>query len=247
MKNEFEWDDNKNESNKKKHGIDFNKAKEVFKDENSKTEIDSRKNYGEERWKIIGKMFKVIIVVIYTIRKQVIRIISARPAKRKEKKYITVRNQKIKNNPKMKNNKIYWKKAVELLKNNILISEYEVYFDDEEINVFDTILLGENGVDVPDELIFYDDDNIDCSDIPEITEEEFKLGKWYTNTGPFPIDPIRAIKKLKNGEDIAVYDVCFMGEKIKLYDAKLLRENNIEVPENLIIYDEKINFKITEK
>lgn len=32
----FEWDENKNKSNQEKHGIDFNAAKDVFKDENSK-------------------------------------------------------------------------------------------------------------------------------------------------------------------------------------------------------------------
>ncbi len=144
-------------------------------------------------------------------------------------------------------NKIYWKEAVKLLKNNMSILKYEIYFDNEEINVFDTILLGKNGVDVPKELIFYDDDNIDCSDIPEITEEEFRLAELIGKTGPFPISQNEAIKMLKNKEDIAVYDVYFDNEKIKLSDTELLRENNIEVPENLIIYDEKINFKITEK
>lgn len=44
IKNNFEWDDNKNESNKKKHNIDFNDAKEVFKDEDSEIKADKRKN-----------------------------------------------------------------------------------------------------------------------------------------------------------------------------------------------------------
>ncbi len=83
--NEFEWDDNKNESNKKKHGIDFNKAKEVFKDKDSKVEADLRKDYGEERWEIIGIMLKIIVVVIFTIRGLATRIISARRANKKEK------------------------------------------------------------------------------------------------------------------------------------------------------------------
>jgi len=46
---EFEWDENKNKSNKQKHGIDFNDTKEVFKDENSKIAHDLRKDYGEDR------------------------------------------------------------------------------------------------------------------------------------------------------------------------------------------------------
>ncbi len=83
--NEFEWDDNKNESNKKKHNIDFGDAKEVFKDEDKKKIPDLRKDYGEKRWKLIGELLKAIIVVIYTIRGAVIRIISARPAKKYER------------------------------------------------------------------------------------------------------------------------------------------------------------------
>jgi hypothetical protein len=77
---EFEWDDSKNESNSKKHGIDFNDAKEVFKDDNSKIAPDLRKDYGEERWKIIGKIYGILISVIYTVRNNATRIISARRA-----------------------------------------------------------------------------------------------------------------------------------------------------------------------
>ena len=82
---EFEWDENKNKSNHEKHGIDFNDAKDVFKDDNSKVSPDLRKDYGENRWKIIGKIYGSIISVIYTIRDKAIRIISARKASRKER------------------------------------------------------------------------------------------------------------------------------------------------------------------
>jgi len=82
---EFDWDDIKNITNKQKHSIDFNDAKEVFKDENSKLAPDLRKDYGEERWKIIGKIYGIIISVIYTERNNVTRIISARKASSKER------------------------------------------------------------------------------------------------------------------------------------------------------------------
>ena len=81
----FEWDENKNRKNIRKHGIDFNDAKEVFKDEKAKETPDIRKDYGEERWKIIGVFFGSILSVIYTIRQTAIRIISARRANKKEK------------------------------------------------------------------------------------------------------------------------------------------------------------------
>ena len=38
------------------------------------------KDYGEDRWKIIGKIYGSIISVIYTLRNEVTRIISARKA-----------------------------------------------------------------------------------------------------------------------------------------------------------------------
>ena len=82
---EFEWDENKNKSNQEKHGIDFNDAKEVFNDENSKVSQDLRKDYGEIRWRIIGKIYGSIISVIYTMRDKAVRIISARKASRKER------------------------------------------------------------------------------------------------------------------------------------------------------------------
>ena len=82
---EFDWDENKNKSNQKKHGIDFNDAKEVFEDESSVISEDLRKDYGENRWKIVGKIYGSIISVIYTIRDKVTRIISARKASRKER------------------------------------------------------------------------------------------------------------------------------------------------------------------
>jgi len=82
---EFEWDENKNKKNIRKHGIDFNDAKEVFKDEKAKKIPDLRRDYGEERWKIIGSILGFIYAVIYTIRNTAIRIISARQANRKER------------------------------------------------------------------------------------------------------------------------------------------------------------------
>ncbi len=76
----FEWDESKNTTNSEKNGIDFNDAKEVFKDENSKVAPDLRKDYGEERWKIIGKIYGSLVSVIYTVRNNATRVISARRA-----------------------------------------------------------------------------------------------------------------------------------------------------------------------
>ncbi len=141
-------------------------------------------------------------------------------------------------------NKIYWKEAVKLLKNNMSISEYEVYFDNEKIEALDVILLGSNDIDVPEELIYYDYDTIDYSDIPAMTDEDLEhciTGKFQRH-GIIIISPKEAIRVIKKGYKIPeICQIEFDNEKIKLSDAELLRKNNIEVPENSIIYDEKID------
>jgi len=90
---DFEWDENKNKLNIEKHGIDFNEAKNVFDDSKRKIAPDLRKDYGEERWLTIGKVLDTIVVVVYTIRSEVSRIISARYAKKAERdKYYIEKN-----------------------------------------------------------------------------------------------------------------------------------------------------------
>lgn len=66
---EFEWDENKNEINKVKHGISFETAALVFQDED-RVEIFDRfhSSLEEERYLLIGKV-KGILTVIFTERK----------------------------------------------------------------------------------------------------------------------------------------------------------------------------------
>ena len=82
---EFEWDEHKNESNKKKHFISFEKAKEVFEDKNA---VEFQGNTTSElRILRVGKtLSRILIAVVYTIRSTAIRIISARSASKKETK-----------------------------------------------------------------------------------------------------------------------------------------------------------------
>ncbi|HPI19944.1 MAG TPA: BrnT family toxin [Candidatus Kapabacteria bacterium] len=84
---EFEWDELKNKININKHNIDFNLAKNIFLDNNRKTSIDNRRDYGEIRYITIGKMQNVIITAVYVHRKEKIRIISARLSNSKERKF----------------------------------------------------------------------------------------------------------------------------------------------------------------
>ncbi|MFM7438385.1 MAG: BrnT family toxin, partial [Snowella sp.] len=82
----FDWDNNKNQSNLTKHGISFDEEIPLFDDPNILTFGDDRFNYGETRFILIGQITlvtqskKVIIVVVHTQRNQTIRLISARKA-----------------------------------------------------------------------------------------------------------------------------------------------------------------------
>jgi len=83
----------------------------------------------------------------------------------------------------MEANRISVEDALNLIKAGKYNSAVEVNFTDAKINVIDAVLLGKNGIDVPEELIEYDDDKIDYSDIPAITDEDIESGKivWTIN------------------------------------------------------------------
>lgn len=85
---EFEWDENKNQSNWVKHRIDFADAIHIFLDKDRIEREDTRQNYGESRFQTIGTTEQGIMFVIYTERAgSTIRIISARKANSRERKY----------------------------------------------------------------------------------------------------------------------------------------------------------------
>ena len=82
----FEWDESKRRINLKKHGIDFEDVIAAF-DSLMLTALDTREDYGEERWIGIGIIQSVIIVIVFTERSHdSIRIISARKAIKHERK-----------------------------------------------------------------------------------------------------------------------------------------------------------------
>ena len=81
----YEWDPNKDKSNYKKHRVKFADAVGVFEDEDAITIEDDHKK--EDRFITIGMDFlSRILVVVYTFRDVVIRIISARKATARERK-----------------------------------------------------------------------------------------------------------------------------------------------------------------
>ena len=84
----FAWDPQKAEENLRKHGVDFREAATVFDDSLSTTFPDDDHSSGERRFLIIGlSAFGRILVVSHTENGDKIRIISARAATRRERKF----------------------------------------------------------------------------------------------------------------------------------------------------------------
>ena len=82
---EYEWDDNKNRQNQAKHGIDFCGAILVFLDKDRIEGDDSRRDYKERRYWMVGMVNNTLLTVIYTPRNGRCRIISARRASKNER------------------------------------------------------------------------------------------------------------------------------------------------------------------
>jgi uncharacterized DUF497 family protein len=85
---DFEWNPRKEEINRKKHNIFFNEASSVFGDTLSITYPDPDHSTQEERFIIIGLSCKHrVLVISYTYRSETIRIITARVATKREKRF----------------------------------------------------------------------------------------------------------------------------------------------------------------
>lgn len=83
----FEWDEAKAASNLANHKVRFEQATGVFSDPFAIEFIDDRQNYGETRYIIIGMTNDRMLTVVYTMRDENIRIISARKAEPHERRY----------------------------------------------------------------------------------------------------------------------------------------------------------------
>lgn len=79
----FEWDENKNQINQRKHRISFEEAKTVFYDEEALVQEDPEHSKEEDRFIILGLSRKANLLVVchcYRESDSVIRLISARKA-----------------------------------------------------------------------------------------------------------------------------------------------------------------------
>ena len=85
----FEWDDEKAAANVRKHGISFEEAKSVFRDDRAKLISDPDHSGDEDRFVLLGLSEPLRLLVVchcYRGENHVIRIISARKATTNESK-----------------------------------------------------------------------------------------------------------------------------------------------------------------
>ncbi|HET7503099.1 MAG TPA: BrnT family toxin [Kofleriaceae bacterium] len=87
----FEWDPAKAAENVRKHGVTFEEASLVFSDPLARSRYDDEHSSSEdERWVTLGLSRGVLLVVVHTfieyMRTVTVRIISARPATRNERR-----------------------------------------------------------------------------------------------------------------------------------------------------------------
>jgi uncharacterized DUF497 family protein len=87
----YEWDERKNRENQRKHGVGFELASQVFKDERCLIRFDRVDVDGEQRWHALGAVSEepgaaLILLVAHVYREEdrdgeeIVRIISARRA-----------------------------------------------------------------------------------------------------------------------------------------------------------------------
>ncbi len=80
LSDDFEWDDERAASNLRDHKVTFEMARGAFADAFAVERDDRREDYGEDRHTITGMAEGRLLFVVYTLRENRIRIISARHA-----------------------------------------------------------------------------------------------------------------------------------------------------------------------
>ncbi|MEE9260679.1 MAG: BrnT family toxin [Candidatus Scalindua sediminis] len=73
----FEWDEDKNYENRKKHSVSFELAQYAFADPKRVIAEDIKHSRGEKRYYCFGKVGNGVLTVRFTYRNDVIRIIGA--------------------------------------------------------------------------------------------------------------------------------------------------------------------------
>ena len=79
----FEWDDAKSEANRAKHGIDFIAAVRIFL---GPVVVIPSGYVTEERYLAVGRLEGRFLTVVFTLRSDVVRVISARRSRDNERR-----------------------------------------------------------------------------------------------------------------------------------------------------------------
>ena len=83
----FEWDEAKAESNRSKHGIDFEQAAAAFADPCALVRYDEAHSQEEDRFHLLGMVGATLVLLVVFTEHDAIRIISARKATGQEVRY----------------------------------------------------------------------------------------------------------------------------------------------------------------
>lgn len=81
----IEFDPVKSEGNARERGLPFDLVAD-FDFESAWIVIDDREDYGEVRYRAVGRLDAEIVSVVFTVRDETVRVISLRFASRKERK-----------------------------------------------------------------------------------------------------------------------------------------------------------------
>lgn len=84
---EFEWDEIKSQACFDQRGFDFAYITRAFLDPDRIIAPDTRYDYGEIRFRLMGMIEGRLYIVVYTLRGKLVRIISARKANQRETKH----------------------------------------------------------------------------------------------------------------------------------------------------------------
>ena len=89
----FEWDKGNNQKSLVKHEVSNEECEETFFDHHKKIQKDVLHSMNEERYVLIGQTKKKrLLYIIFTLRKNKIRVISARDINKKERKLYEEKN-----------------------------------------------------------------------------------------------------------------------------------------------------------
>ena len=83
----FEWDKGNKIKNLTRHSVSQDECEETFFDSNREIQKDLLHSANEERYILLGHTkYKRLLYIVFTIRKEKVRVISARDINKKERK-----------------------------------------------------------------------------------------------------------------------------------------------------------------